>query len=181
MRFLVVLAVASAGVLVSSPVATPSAPTKVERRAALETAVVREMNRVRSVRGLGPLRAAPSLRSAARSHSQAMLFHGFFSHDSADGTAFSDRIKRYYTNSGYARWSVGEALMASPGRSVDAGAIVAAWLDSPPHRAIILSSTWRDAGIGVLYAPSAPGTFGDAQAIVVTADFGLRIGRAGSS
>ena len=57
-------------------------------------------------------------------------------------------------------------------------AIVAAWLDSPPHRAIILSSTWRDAGIGVLYAPSAPGTFGDAQAIVVTADFGLRIGRA---
>jgi uncharacterized protein YkwD len=178
MRFLVVLAVASVGVLVSSPVATPSAPTKVERRAALEAAVVREMNRVRSARGLSALRAAPSLRSAARSHSQAMLAHGFFSHDSADGTAFSERIRRYYTNSGYARWSVGEALMSSQSRVVDAEAIVAAWLDSPPHRAIVLSPTWRDAGIGVLYAPSAPATFGGAHAIVVTADFGLRIGRA---
>lgn len=181
MRFLVVLAVASTAVLVSSPVATPSAPTKLERRAPLEAAVVREMNRVRAARGLGQLRAVPSLRSAARSHSQAMLQHGFFSHDSADGTAFSERIRRYYSNSGYARWSVGEALMASHGRFVDAEAVVTAWLESPPHRAIVLAPTWRDAGIGVLYAPSAPAAFGGAEAIVVTADFGLREGRAGTS
>jgi uncharacterized protein YkwD len=181
MRFLVVLAVASTAVLVSSPVATPSAPTKLERRAVLEAAVVREMNRVRAARGLSQLRAAPSLRSAARGHSQAMLQHGFFSHDSADGTAFSERIRRYYSNSGYARWSVGEALMATHGRIVDAEAVVTAWLESPPHRAIVLSPTWRDAGIGVLYAPSAPATFGGAEAIVVTADFGLREGRAGTS
>ena len=177
MRFLVILAVASVAVLVSSPVATPSAPTKVERRAALEAGVVREVNRIRAARGLAPLRAAPSLRSAARSHSQAMLSHGFFSHESPDGTAFSERIRRYYTNAGYVRWSVGEALMASPDRSVDAAAVVSAWLDSPPHRAIILSATWRDAGIGVLYAPSAPATFGGSEAIVVTADFGLRVER----
>jgi uncharacterized protein YkwD len=181
MRFLVVLAVASLAVLVSSPVATPSGTTKVERRAALEAAVVREMNRVRAARGLGPLRAAPSLRSAARGHSQAMLSHDFFGHDSADGTAFSERIRRYYTNSGYARWSVGEALMATHGRYLDAEAIVAAWLESPPHRTIVLSPTWRDAGIGVLYSPSAPATFGGDDAIVVTADFGLREGRAGGS
>ena len=177
MRFLVILAVASVAVLVSSPVATSSAPTKVERRAALEAGVVREVNRIRAARGLAPLRAAPSLRSAARSHSQAMLSHGFFSHESPDGTAFSERIRRYYTNAGYVRWSVGEALMASPDRSVDAAAVVSAWLDSPPHRAIILSATWRDAGIGVLYAPSAPATFGGSEAIVVTADFGLRVER----
>jgi uncharacterized protein YkwD len=181
MRFLVVLAIASLGVLVSSPVATPGAPTKMERRATLEAGVVREMNRVRAARGLAPLRAAPSLRSAARSHSKAMLAHGFFSHDSADGTAFSERIRRFYSNAGYARWSVGEALMASQGRFVDAEAIVTAWLDSSSHRTIILSPTWRDAGIGVLYAPSAPATFGGAEAVVVTADFGLREGRAGTS
>jgi uncharacterized protein YkwD len=181
MRYLVVLALASATVLVSAPVATPGAQTKVERRAALEASVVREMNRVRAARGLSPLRAAPALRTAARSHSQSMLAHGFFSHDSADGTAFSERIRRYYTNAGYARWSVGEALMASQARAVDAEAIVTAWLDSPSHRTIILSATWRDTGIGVLYAPSAPATFGGAEAIVVTADFGLREGRAGTS
>ena len=181
MRFLLVLVVLSTTALVSSPVATPGASNMVERRAALEAAVVREMNRVRASRGLAPLRAAPSLRSAARGHSQAMLAYGFFSHDSADGTAFSDRIRRYYTNAGYTRWAVGEALMASHGRFVDAESIVTAWLESPPHRAIVLSPTWRDAGIGVLYAPTAPANFGGAEAIVVTADFGLREGRARSS
>jgi uncharacterized protein YkwD len=181
MRYLAVLAIAAVAVLVSSPVATPSAPTKVERRTALEAAVVREMNRVRAARGLGPLRAAPSLRSAARGHSQAMLSHGFFSHTSADGTAFSERIRRYYSNTGWTRWSVGEALMAAQGGVVDAEAVVTAWLESPSHRTIILSPTWRDTGIGVLYAPSAPATFGGTEAVVVTADFGLREGRAGNS
>lgn len=181
MRFLVALAAAATAVFVSSPVAAPSSPTKVERRAMLEAAVVHEMNRVRTARGLRSLQPTPSLRSAARSHSQAMLAHGFFSHDSADGTAFSERIRRYYTSRGFTRWSVGEALMASQGRLVDAEAIVAAWLESPPHRAIVLSPTWRDAGIGVFYARTAPATFGSADAIVVTADFGLREGRAETS
>jgi len=181
MRFLAALAVASTAVLVSSPVGAPGAPsipTKMERRAALEAAVVREMNRIRTGKGLHLLRASPSLRSAARGHSQAMLAHGFFGHESADGTAFNERIKRYYTDRGFTMWSVGEALMASQGRSVEARAIVAAWLESPPHREIVLSPTWRDAGIGVLYASNAPREFGGAEAIVVTADFGLREGRA---
>ena len=181
MRFLVALAAAATAVLVSSPVGAPSSPTKVERRAALEAGVVHEMNRVRAARGLRLLRPAPSLRSAARSHSEAMLEYDFFSHDSADGTAFDERIKRYYTSRGFTRWSVGEALMASQGRVVEAQEIVAAWLESPPHRAIVLSPTWRDAGIGVFYAPTAPATFGGTEAVVVTADFGLREGRAEGS
>lgn len=163
-------------VLVISPVAIPSSPTKLEHRASLEAAVVLEMNRVRVARGLRPLRAAPALRTAARSHSQAMLAHGFFSHHSADGTAFNVRIRRYYTARGFTKWSVGEALLASEGPTVDASTIVTAWLDSPSHRTIVLSPTWRDAGIGVLYAPSSPQTFGGTEAIVVTADFGLREG-----
>ena len=44
-----------------------------------------------------------------------MLDHGFFSHHSADGTAFNERIRRYYTDRGFTNWSVGEALMASHG------------------------------------------------------------------
>ena len=76
-----------------------------------------------------------------------------------------------------ATWSVGEALLASQGNTAEPDAIVEAWLESPPHRAIILSPTWRDAGIGALYAPDAPREFGGAETIVVTADFGLREGR----
>ncbi len=139
MRILVALAAVTTAVLVTSPVATPTVSSKVERRAALETAVVHEMNRVRVARGLRPLRAAPALRSAARGHSQAMLTHGFFSHESADGTAFNERIRRYYTDRGFTRWSVGEALMTGQGRAVDAQAIVAAWLRvaDPPHDCVV--------------------------------------------
>jgi uncharacterized protein YkwD len=168
-------------VLASAPTATSSSSENVERRPALEAAVIHELNEVRSAQGLQPLRSSPSLRTAARGHSRAMLDDGFFSHDSADGTAFSERIRRYYTNRGWRTWSVGEALLASQGLSIDAAGIVKAWLESPPHREIILSPTFRDAGIGALYAPSAPKEFSGAETVVVTADFGLREGRVSTS
>jgi uncharacterized protein YkwD len=181
MRTLAALAVVLATVLVTAPTAAPAQSANVERRASLEVAVVKALNRVRADAGLKPLRSAPSLRTAARGHSAAMLELGFFSHESADGTAFSERIRRHYTNRGWRTWSVGEALLASAGTTIEPGAIVEAWLESPPHRAIILSPTWRDAGIGALFAPDAPKEFGGSATIVVTADFGLREGRVAPS
>ena len=177
MRTLAALAVALASALALAAPASPGQSAKLERRVALEVAVVRDMNRVRVAHGLTALRMSPSLRAAARGHSQSMLKLGFFGHDSADGTAFSERIRRHYTSRGWRTWSVGEALLASEGRDLDAHAIVAAWLESPPHREIVLSPTWREAGIGALYAPTAPQEYGGAATIVVTADFGLREGK----
>jgi uncharacterized protein YkwD len=177
MRTLGALAVALATVLVTAPTATPAQSATVERRAPLEAAIVNALNRVRVDAGLKPLRLSPSLRTAARGHSAAMLELGFFRHESADGTAFSERIRRHYTNRGWRTWSVGEALLASAGTTIVPDAIVEAWLESPPHRAIILSPTWRDAGIGALYAPDAPREFGGSATVVVTADFGMREGR----
>lgn len=177
MRFLALLVLVAA--VVHAPVSSARAQedTKTMRLASLEAAVVRELNRVRVERNLRPLRPAPNLKTAARGHTKAMLDFGFFGHDSLDGTAFSERIKRYYTNRGWQSWSVGEALLASQSRATEASAIVAAWLDSPPHREIVLSPAWRDVGIGALYAPVAPREFGNTETIAVTADFGLRTGR----
>ena len=177
MRTLAALAVALASALALAAPASPGQSVKLERRVVLEGAVVREMNRVRAAHGLTALRMSPGLRAAALGHSQSMLKRGFFGHDSADGPAFSERIRRHYTSRGWRMWSVGEALLASEGRDVDAHAIVAAWLESPPHREIVLSPTWREAGIGALYAPTAPQEYGGAATIVVTADFGLREGK----
>ena len=109
-----------------------------------------------------------------------MLELGFFGHDSADGTAFSDRIRRYYTNRGWETWSVGEALLASEGQQIAAKPIVRAWLDSPLHRAVILSPAGKDACIGAVYTswpPPRPRAYGGSEAAVVTADFGLRSGK----
>ena len=181
MRSFAAVALTALAALVTAPTATPGSSANVERRPALEAAVIRALNQVRVAHDLQPLRSSPSLRSAARGHSEAMLDSGFFGHESADGTAFSDRIRRYYTNRGWRTWSVGEALLASQGLSIDATGIVRAWLESPSHRDIILSPTFRDAGIGALYAPSAPKAFGGAETVVVTADFGLREGRVSPS
>ena len=170
MRVLAVFALAVVAALVSSPNGATGSAALVERRDALEAGVVRELNRVRAAAGLQPLRVAPSLRTAARGHSRAMLRHGFFGHDSHDGTTFSSRIRRHYTTRGWATWSVGETLLASQGGAIDAGSVVESWLDSPPHRKVILSPTWRDAGIGVLFSSPAPAVFGGTEAVVITAD-----------
>jgi uncharacterized protein YkwD len=107
-----------------------------------------------------------------------MLQHGFFGHESRDGTSFSVRIRRHYSTRGWNSWSVGETLLANQGGEIDAAAVVESWLTSPPHRKVILSPAWRDTGIGVLFASPAPAVFGGTEAVVVTADFGLREGRA---
>jgi uncharacterized protein YkwD len=177
MRSVAAIAVALTSALALVAPAAPAQSARLQRRDALEGAVVREMNRVRLAHGLAALRVSPSLRAAARGHSRSMLQLGFFGHDSADGTAFSERIRRHYSSKGWRMWSVGEALLASEGREMNAHAIVAAWLESPPHREIVLSPTWREAGIGALYASSAPNEYGGAATIVVTADFGLRDGK----
>jgi len=177
MRLLVLIAAVLA-VVSASVHAAPAGSQDVvlERRAALEKDVLTELNRVRAERGGSALRATNGLRSAALTHSRAMVLRGFFAHTSADGTPFHERIRRYYASRDWETWSVGETLLANTG-GTDAASIVAAWLRSPPHREIVLSGAWRDVGIGILYRSSAPGTFAGAEALVVTADFGLREGR----
>ena len=97
--------------------------------------------------GLRPLQASPSLRTAARGHSRAMLEHGFFAHESLDGTAFSERIRT--TLEPRLDEVVGRrALLTGTGDTLEPRAIVATWLDSPPHREILMSPTWRETGIG---------------------------------
>lgn len=179
MRALALIALAVVAALVSSPTGATGSAALVERRDALEGSIVRELNRARAAGGLQPLRIAPALRTAARGHSRAMLQHGFFGHESHDGTSFSDRIRRHYSTRGWNAWSVGETLLASHGGVIDAASVVKSWLESPPHRKVVMSPTWRDAGIGVLFTPAAPAVFGGTEAVVVTADFGLREGRAG--
>jgi uncharacterized protein YkwD len=174
MRRALVFVVASAVLYALAPVAS-SAPraTAIERRSTLERAVGRELNRVRAAHDLKALRFGDGLRVAAAQHSRSMLEDGYFEHESADGTSFDSRIKRYYSDRGFESWAVGEALLSSSAE-ISAHEVVTTWLDSPPHREVILSPVYRDGGVGVFYASYASGDFGDQPALVVTADFGQR-------
>jgi uncharacterized protein YkwD len=165
-----------AGLPAAAHARSEARPGDVARQIELEREVLHELNRVRAARGLTPLRAATGLRQAAFAHSAAMVLAGFFSHTSADGTQFHERIRRSYGSRGWSSWSVGETLYASSGVS-SARAVVSSWLASPPHREIVLAPGWRDVGVGVAARASAPGVFGGEPTVVVTADFGLREGR----
>ena len=140
----------------------------------LGNGVVEELNRVRAARGLRPLRATASLVASARRHSAQMGAHGFFAHESADGTPFWRRIERFYGGNGFRSWEVGENIFWQSPAGIAAVSVVRSWLASPGHRANVLSRAWRDVGVGAVTRPSAPGVYGGAAVTIVTVDFGKR-------
>ena len=140
---------------------------------ALESAVLTSVNQVRVKHGLRPLRFSPRLSAAANRHSSTMGAKGFFSHDSADGSAFWKRIRRYYSDRNYRYWSVGENLLwSSP--DVAASQALDMWMKSPNHRANLLSKKWREIGLAAVHVRAAPGAFHGLDVTIVTADFGVR-------
>jgi uncharacterized protein YkwD len=131
------------------------------------------LNVLRASHGLSQLRVSPSLTTAATVHSTSMAKKGYFSHNSANGSSFSQRLAYFYPARGYRSWSVGENLLWG---SPDIGAVRALklWLASPPHRANLLNPRWREVGLAAVHSTSAPGVYHNAPATIVTADFGAR-------
>jgi uncharacterized protein YkwD len=166
-----VVAAVAAGSVAPAAAAT-STGTTISDSASLEAAVLVELNIVRRAHGLKPLRRSGALAAAAGVHSRAMAQHGFFQHDSRDGSSFSERVQRFYGPSGHGTWSVGENLLWST--RVDAAAAVHMWMQSPPHRRNILTPHWRDIGLSAVRASHAPGVYGGRDVVIITSDFGVR-------
>lgn len=140
---------------------------------ALETALLRDINAVRIQRGLRPFVGSARLSAAAGQHTREMGADGYFDHASYDSTPFWKRVERWYPSKGWRRWSVAENLLySSP--DVTADESVELWMNSPPHRANLLSRTWREIGISAVHFESAPGEYDDRPVTIVTADFGMR-------
>jgi uncharacterized protein YkwD len=157
------------------PPASTEAPAarSITEVADLEQQVLSAVNAVRKEHGLVALRLNRALGDVARSHSRSMADHGFFRHESYDGSAFWRRIKPMYKPMQGHRWGAGENLVwASPGLS--ATQAIDMWMKSPPHRKNILTRKWRDIGIGGVHAAAAPGVYQGLGVTIVTADFGFR-------
>jgi uncharacterized protein YkwD len=139
----------------------------------LQTALIGQMNAFRATHGLAPLRVSGRLNAAANVHSTQMARLGYFSHDSADGASFLQRIARYYPVRGYRSWYAGENILwASP--DVGAARALRMWIASPPHLANLLSPRWREVGLAAVHSTHAPGVYRGYPATIVTADFGAR-------
>ena len=163
--FFMVLVAPSAGS--ADPRATMAPSTQ------LQAALLDQVNAFRTAHGVARLRLSPALSAAASGHSAEMARLGYFSHNSANGASFSSRIGRFYPSRGFRNWTVGENLLWG---APDIGALRAfkLWLGSPPHRANLLFSRWREIGLVAVHSTSAPGLYGGRPVTVVTADFGAR-------
>jgi uncharacterized protein YkwD len=158
------VALIAAACLATALTTAPFARAASARVSGTERAVIRLMNRVRAQHGLPPLRSSSRLALAADGHSLDMLRHDFFAHQSSDGTSFDRRVRAYAK----AR-RVGENLAMVSGVRRAARTVVRMWLNSPGHRAILLSRGFRRVGVA-----KRSGTLGSAPATVFTVDFASR-------
>jgi len=128
------------------------------------------LNAIRTRHGLAPVARSQRLELAAQRHSHDMVARHYFSHVSPGGSTLEQRVRR----TGYARdardSSLGENIGWASGKGAGAKSLVDAWMDSPPHRAIILNARFDEIGVGI--SRGVPDATLDEGATAVL-DFGL--------
>src|ERR671914_848364 len=163
---LTLAAAPSASAVCASASATPG---EVAKRTVVR-ATLCTLNAERARHGLPRLKLNKKLSAAARSHARDMVRRDYFAHDSLGGGTFVDRIRRSGYLSGARSWSVGENLAWGSHERSAPRAITDMWMNSAGHRANILSSSFREVGIGLaLGGPNAGG-----QAATYATEFGAR-------
>ncbi|HEY3758532.1 MAG TPA: CAP domain-containing protein [Solirubrobacteraceae bacterium] len=141
--------------------------------AAIDRATICLIDRVRGAVGLCALHANGSLQRVAARQSREMVLGDYFGDDSRSGETPLQRIvaTRYLRNA--AQVSTAQNIGWGTNAQATPAAIVAAWMDSPPHREIVLTEEFRDVGVGV--RPTAPAALAAGRAgATYTVEFGTR-------
>lgn len=119
-------------------------PNEIELRAFEQT------NQERIKKGLPPFVWDDEMNRLARNHSESMSRLGYFSHVTPDGKRLPDRARA----AGIRHYSVlGENIAYNQGFADPGALAVERWMQSPKHRANILSSEFRAMAIGSYVAP----------------------------
>jgi uncharacterized protein YkwD len=120
------------------------------------------LNRERAAHHLGALRDDPKLARAAQGHAADMVQRGYFAHGN-----FGARIARTGWGRHRRTYTIGENLGYGSSGDATPRAIVAAWMESPGHRANILQRRFHAIGIGI-----AAGTPDGGAGTTYSTDFG---------
>ncbi len=125
------------------PVSLEAAPAPT-----FEEQVVEIVNQERASCGAGcpkpPLKHQTNLIVAAEEHSQSMAVNDYFSH--LDFAAGCIGVGTRMNNAGYTGWSSGGENIAA-GQSTPVN-VMSAWMGSSGHAANILSTSYREIGVG---------------------------------
>jgi uncharacterized protein YkwD len=158
--------VCAAAFALSSAVGPASAGSSstAQQAAALRSLV----NTTRTHYGLRPLHRAVLLDRSALLKAEEIRSCGSFSH-----TPCGNSFARTFQQTGYfhGRVRIGENLFWGSGSLGTPSSAIAAWLQSPPHRANLLGRSWRDVGVGMVHAPSI---FGASDVWIIVLQFGRR-------
>lgn len=123
----------------------------------VEAATLCLIDRVRLDHHLPPLRSNRDLGAVASSQVASMVRLNYF----ADVRPTGQTAMKLISATRYPAVAVGQNIAWGAGRSTTPARIVAAWMASPPHREIILSGDFRDAGVGV--TPAVPAVLSAAR------------------
>ena len=139
----------------------------------LAEAVICLVNEERASRGLVSLRTHQSLELVALRHALDMEERNYFSHRSWSGRRLAQRVDltRYLPWDG--DWRLGENLRWGTGVQASPRAAVAGWLDSESHRRNMLTSSFRDAGVGMAQGAPIAG-YDDTRAATYALELGYR-------
>jgi uncharacterized protein YkwD len=168
---------AVAGAAVAAGLATTAAPALADcanadthpndmSRPAAKRATLCLINQIRANRGLRAFNRNHRLSRASQHHTDEMLRGHYFEHGD-----FVGRIRSAGYLSGVGTWTVGENIAWGSYNLATPRAIVRGWMHSPPHRHSMLSTGFRDIGIGITNGSPVAGV--DRAAIYAT-DFGSR-------
>jgi len=107
-----------------------------------EVQMLRMVNKERQSRGIPALQTDPQLIAVARAHAQDMFSRGYFSHYTPTGLSPFDRMQQ----AGISYTSAGENLALAPNVELAMQGL----MNSPGHKANILSPSFHKVGIGVI-------------------------------
>lgn len=122
------------------------------RRSTLATAANATLcliDKLRRAHHLRPLHMNATLRAIASGQSHDMLVGGYFGDNSLNGLTPIQRVQASPYAHGSRSLTVGQNIAWGEGRDSTPSAIVHAWMGSPPHREILLSPIYREAGVGI--------------------------------
>jgi uncharacterized protein YkwD len=107
------------------------------------------VNATRQEHGLRSLRSSARLNAAADGHSADMVARGYFAHVTPDGRSVTDRVRATGYIGGSRDWALGEDIGWGTGSASTPDSIFRAFMNSPPHRRVILSREFHEIGVGV--------------------------------
>jgi len=105
-----------------------------------------QLNQIRAAHGLKALRPSRSLHRSSTRYAEHMVDTDYFGHAS-----------RIAVSSAFGR--AGETLELHSGWQPEPGLAISGWMNSPPHRAVLLSSQFRWVGMGIARGRNSNGAY----------------------